>query len=276
MTDVVQPLEPKSLKEQFIEQFEQLILSGKFKCGQKLPPERELARMLAVSRPIVHEGLVELAAKGLVSIIPRRGTVVNDFRTDGSVELLHSLLQYGQGELQPDILDGMLDMRLLFETEIARKAAKNFSAEDMGRLEAAYAEEQRLYAADASRGIEIAEADFRFHHTLSMASGNMVYPLLMNSFRSVYLNILLRFYRHNIDFKPILENHHRILEALKRRDGDTAASEMGHLLRKSAEKLNQLLASERAGAESAGTEGAGLERLGASSETGNGADDAHS
>ena len=245
MTEVVQPLEPKSLKEQFIEQFEQLILSGKFQSGQKLPPERDLARMTGVSRPIVHEGLVELSAKGLVSIIPRRGTVVNDFRTDGSVELLHSLLQYGQGELQPDILDGMLDMRVLFETEITRRAAENYSQHDLERLESVYAEEQRLYAADESRGIEIAEADFRFHHSLAMASGNMVYPLLMNSFRSVYLNILLRFYQHNIDFKPILENHYRIIEALKRRDGDTAASEMRHLLRKSAEKLDRILAAER-------------------------------
>lgn len=241
MKDIVQPLESKSLKEQFIEQFEQLILSGKFKCGEKLPPERELARMLAVSRPIVHEGLVDLAAKGLVSIIPRRGTVVNDFRTDGSVELLHSLLQYGQGDLQPDILDGMLDMRLLFETEITRKAAENYTPEDMARLESAYAEEQRLYSADESRGTEIAEADFQFHHSLAMASGNMVYPLLINSFRSVYLNILLRFYKHNIDFKPILDNHSRIIAALQRRDSDTAASEMRHLLRKSAEKLNSIL-----------------------------------
>lgn len=245
MSDIVQPLESKSLKEKFIEQFEQLILSGKFTSGEKLPPERELARMLGVSRPIVHEGLVELAAKGLVSIIPRRGTVVNDFRTEGSVELLHSLLQYGQGELQPDILDGMLDMRLLFETEIARQAAENHSRADMQRLESAYAEERRLFEEDTRRGMEIAEADFRFHHSLAMASSNSVYPLLMNSFRSVYLNILLRFYEYNIDFKPILKNHRRILDALTRRDGDTAAAEMRHLLHKSAAKLNKIILEER-------------------------------
>jgi len=54
---------------------------------------------LGVSRPVVHEGLLELAARGLVTIRPRHGAIVSDYRTQGSVTMLASLLAYQQGEL---------------------------------------------------------------------------------------------------------------------------------------------------------------------------------
>jgi GntR family transcriptional repressor for pyruvate dehydrogenase complex len=54
---------------------------------------------LGVSRPVVHEGLLELVARGLVTIRPRHGAIVSDYRTQGSVTMLASLLAYQQGEL---------------------------------------------------------------------------------------------------------------------------------------------------------------------------------
>ena len=82
MQDMLKPLKTESLKEVFISRFENLILTGRLAIGQKLPPERELALQLGVSRPVVHEGLVELAAKGLVKLKPRAGAVVNDYRME--------------------------------------------------------------------------------------------------------------------------------------------------------------------------------------------------
>ena len=52
-----------------------------------------------MSRPVVHEGLVDLAAKGLVTLKPRVGTVVNDFRKEGSLAILNSIINYQQGEI---------------------------------------------------------------------------------------------------------------------------------------------------------------------------------
>ncbi|MFA6032330.1 MAG: GntR family transcriptional regulator, partial [Myxococcota bacterium] len=92
MIELLAPLKAESLKEVFISRFEGLILSGQLATGQKLPSERELAMTLGVSRPVVHEGLVDLAAKGLVSMKPRVGAFVNDFRREGSITLLSSLL----------------------------------------------------------------------------------------------------------------------------------------------------------------------------------------
>jgi GntR family transcriptional regulator, transcriptional repressor for pyruvate dehydrogenase complex len=241
----MRPLTAQSLKDQFIERFEQLILAGHFPVGENLPPERELARMLEVSRPVVHEGLVELAAKGLVTIIPRRGTVVNDFRSQGSVELLVSLLRYGSGDLQPAILEGVLEMRLLFESAVARQAAQRRSEAELAALEDSLVREEELYASGLWRESLVAEADYRFHHRLAMASGNLIYPLLMNSFRSLYLNILTRFYREKTDFLPILESHRLLVRLVREGNGEAAEAEMRRLLSESADSLNRILERQR-------------------------------
>ena len=62
LEQLLEPIKTDSLKDVFVIRFEELILSGKVKIGQKLPSERELALQLGVSRPVVHEGLVELAS----------------------------------------------------------------------------------------------------------------------------------------------------------------------------------------------------------------------
>jgi DNA-binding FadR family transcriptional regulator len=90
-----------------------------------------LALQLGVSRPVVHEGLVDLAAKGLVLMKPRVGTVVNDYRKEGSLSLLTSLVNYHQGRLDAGLLDSLLAMRMLFEVETVRLTALNRSAEHL-------------------------------------------------------------------------------------------------------------------------------------------------
>ncbi len=88
------PIKAESLKDIFVSRFEELILSGKLSIGEKLPSERELALQLSVSRPVVHEGLVELASKGLITLKPRVGATVNDYRKEGSPDILFSLFEY--------------------------------------------------------------------------------------------------------------------------------------------------------------------------------------
>ena len=125
MQELLAPLQSPSLKDVFIERFEELILSGQLKIGQKLPSERELALRLGVSRPVVHKGLVDLEAKGLVTLMPRVGAVVNDYRREGSLALLNSLVTYQKGRLGPDLQTSLLDVRRLFEVETARLAARH-------------------------------------------------------------------------------------------------------------------------------------------------------
>ena len=75
-----------SLRELFVDQLENMILSGKLKIGEKLPPERQLAQMMQVSRAVVNSGIAELEKKGFLIVKPRSGTFVADYRRKGTVE----------------------------------------------------------------------------------------------------------------------------------------------------------------------------------------------
>ena len=76
MSATIEPLKVQSLKSACISRLEGLILSGELHIGERLPSEREFAARLEVSRPVLHEALVDLGLKGLVQILPRRGVFV--------------------------------------------------------------------------------------------------------------------------------------------------------------------------------------------------------
>ena len=68
-----------SIKELFISQIEEMILSGELKPGDKLPTERELADEMNISKTIVHDGIRELARIGFLDVISRKGIYVADY-----------------------------------------------------------------------------------------------------------------------------------------------------------------------------------------------------
>ena len=74
-----------SLRELFVQQLEHMILSGNLKIGEKLPPERELAQAMQVSRAVVNSGIADLERKGFLIIRPRVGTFVADYRKNGNI-----------------------------------------------------------------------------------------------------------------------------------------------------------------------------------------------
>src|SRR5438034_11600799 len=63
-----QSIEPRRLYRQIAEQIRALIRSGEFVAGSRLPPERDLAKQLGVSRPSVREALIALEVEGLVEV----------------------------------------------------------------------------------------------------------------------------------------------------------------------------------------------------------------
>jgi DNA-binding FadR family transcriptional regulator len=191
MIEILQPLRPASLKDALVERLEELILSGHVSIGDKLPSERVLALQLGVSRPVVHEGLVELAARGLVTLKPRVGAQVNDYRRQGSLALLNSLISYRQGALDPALLEGLLSLRRLLESETARLAARNRTRDDLHELEQVLAREQKV---DPRNIDALVDVDFDFHHRVALASGNPIYPMFINSFELAAKNLAAQFF----------------------------------------------------------------------------------
>lgn len=241
MNDLLKPLRTDSLKEVFIARFEELILSGKFAIGQKLPSERDLAQQLGVSRPVVHEGLVDLQTKGLVSMKPRVGTVVNDYRSQGSLAILGSLIDYHQGRLEPNLLESLLAMRRLIEIETARLAAFHRTRAHLTAMKGIIAQERAVNHDDIDT---LTELDYAFHHQIAMASANMVYPLFLNSFKEVYVNLSHQFFTDPQVAPVVKDSHEKIARAIADKDAQAASAIMAKILTHGERHLKAVVAGQ--------------------------------
>ncbi len=237
MQDLLKPIHTESLTEVCIKRLEELILSGRLSIGQKLPSERELALQLGVSRPVVHEGLVDLAAKGLVTLIPRVGTFVNDYRKEGSLALLTSLVGYQEGRVEPKLLVSLLDMRMLFEVEAAKLAASFRSDENLSAFEELLKAESKADQRDVAR---LSELDFCFHHLVALSSGNLIYPLLLNSFKQCYLNLAGQFFLNPEVVPVVFDLHNQMVAAIEEKKRRKAADIMRRMLAHGAEQMKKL------------------------------------
>lgn len=244
MQELLKPIRAESLKDVFIRRFEDLILSGKFPVGQKLPSERELALQLGVSRPVVHEGLVDLAAKGLVTMLPRVGTLVNNFRKEGSLSILTSLVNYHEGNLEPGLLVSLLEMRLLFEVETARLAARHRNRKQLDGLCTLLRKEDTINHQDIEA---ICKLDFYFHHLVALASGNHIYPLLINSFKQCYLNLTGQFFSDPAVVPVVFDFHKKMVNAIKDKNEKSTAGIMERMLSHGAEHLKKAKSKEAQG-----------------------------
>ncbi|MDR1089193.1 MAG: GntR family transcriptional regulator [Coriobacteriales bacterium] len=185
-------LEAPSLKELFVRELREDILSGELAVGVRLPPERELALAMGVSRAVINGGIRELARTGFVEIIPRRGTFVADYKRHGRMETLTAVIEYNNGHLDPVILDSIYEMRTVIERHLAELAARRHSAEDLAELR------DQLEIIAASDDMEVlVEATTEFYHLLALASGNIIYPLNMQAYRPLYLAMFRRVYERS-------------------------------------------------------------------------------
>lgn len=173
-----------SLTDLFVQQVENMILSGTIGVGERLPPARELSAQMGVSRPVISAGLVELEKLGFVEIRPRQGTFVSDYRRKGTVETLVAIMRYNGGAMRGNEVTSLLQVRWALERLCVELIVQFPSREEMEGL-------VPLLEAIAAAGSpeRCAQAVFTFHHELAVLSGNMLLPLLYHSFRteSTYL-----------------------------------------------------------------------------------------
>ena len=184
-----------SLKELFISNIEAKILSGELPVGQQLPPERQLAQSMGVSRAVVNSGIVELENRGFLDVRTRVGTFVADYRRAGTMETLKSIMTYNRGRLRNEEIRSILEVRdALDKLAVADIIPHVTELDNMLLLEKVEAIRQ------ARDNRQAAEAAFAFQHELAMLSGNTLLPLIFRSFYSSVLVLWERFCAlHGID-----------------------------------------------------------------------------
>ena len=155
-------LSAPSLKDLFVQQLQGMILSDELPMGTQLPPERELAQQMQVSRAVVNGGLAELAQQGFLEVRPRQGTFVADYRRKGNLSTLIAIMEYQGGVLGKDEIRSILEVRRALEHLAAQRAIRYASDEALARLGDIVA---RIAA--AQNNAQAAEAAFAFQHELA-------------------------------------------------------------------------------------------------------------
>ena len=173
-----------SLTELFVQQIENMILSGELAVGEQLPPARELSVRMGVSRPVISAGLIELEKLGFVEIRPRQGAFVSDYRRKGTVETLVAIMRYNGGAMRDHEVASLLQVRNALETLCVEQVIQTATDEELADLS-----ELLHTIEEAAEPEDAANAVYAFHHELAALSGNMLLPLLYHSFKpeSIYL-----------------------------------------------------------------------------------------
>ena len=210
-----------SLTDLFVQQIENMILSGELAVGEKLPAARELSVRMGVSRPVISAGMIELEKLGFVEIVPRQGVYVCDYRRKGTLETLIAIMRYNGGIMRHKEVASLLQVRNVLEQLCLQMVIENASDEDLDSL-APYA----AAIGDPGTPEETAHAVYLFHHELAVLSGNMLLPLLYHSFQ-IESEYLWQWYIRNQGAGKLYKIKRELYETLRRRDLEGALKEPG-------------------------------------------------
>lgn len=201
-----------SLKEIFVREIENSIISGEFTAGSKLPTEKELARTMGVSLTIVKQGLSELESKGFVEIAPRRGCFVADYATKGSMGTLEAIMRYNGGHLSADAIRSFCELRIHMDNLAYELLVERASDEDIKKLGRIVKSVQKANTTEELVGHVI-----DFFHQSYLLSGNIILPLFYYSTRFPQAEMYERFAAKN-GVGKIVEEVEAIYEACEKRD----------------------------------------------------------
>jgi GntR family transcriptional repressor for pyruvate dehydrogenase complex len=234
--NVFTPIKPQRVYAQIVEQIIDLIKRGEFPVGTQLPPERDLAQRLGVSRASVREALTALQILGLVETKSGQGTFVcardiSPFFHPGG---------FGLGEFYADDESpfAILQARKTIEPPIAALAAQQCSDESLKLIEAI----QDMVEADLGHVHIFREGDRRFHLAIAEITGNpvcvrvmsIIYELMGQKLWTALRDSAFTTTRRLQEYEG---QHRAVYEAIKARDAQAAAARM----REHLESVEQLM-----------------------------------
>jgi GntR family transcriptional repressor for pyruvate dehydrogenase complex len=215
-----------------VDHLTQAIESGTYPIGGRLPSERDLADELGVSRPVVREAIIVLESRGLVETRHGAGVFV---QTDAAITPA-SIIDSDSGPFE------VIEARRLLEGEIAALAAELITDRQIAEL-------QRLIDRIANMRLDNAareKADRAFHLTLARVTENDVLVGFIETLWDLrYQSALCEYFfrrAREAGMDPPVDEHQKVLDALKARDPDAARAAMREHLARVTENL--LIATE--------------------------------
>ncbi|MBZ4643786.1 MAG: GntR family transcriptional regulator, transcriptional repressor for pyruvate dehydrogenase complex [Deferribacteres bacterium] len=206
---VFQKIKPKKVSDEIYEQIKGLIVSGKLKPGEKLPPERELAASIGVSRPSLREALQKLEAKGFLEQIQGDGTYVKSATSDSFDGFLEEFAK------KDNAIFDLMEVRRILETWAAYTAAERATDKEIAQMQE-YLNEMK----DAKDYGQIGYIpDANFHSTISYATHNVLLIHIMNNIyewiEKVSFEVRSRMYTDEKSHEELFNQHSAIFNAIR-------------------------------------------------------------
>ena len=225
----LQAVENRRLYRQIADQITALIERGEYGAGKRLPPERDLAKQLGVSRPSVREALIALEVEGYVEVRVGSGVYVLGPRPAESVP---AALSSDSGPFE------LIRARWMIESECAALAAKNATKAQVRAMEEAL----DAMAADRDNGVMPLGSDRQFHLRIAEATGNSALALVVRTLWDQRTGpIFLRLERH-FDTPALwtvaIKEHRDIVAAIARHDAAAARAAMRRHMNHAAKRFS--------------------------------------
>ena len=228
MDNIFQNLGNKQTLSQKIERtIENAIRDKKLLLGSKLPTERELCVSFGVSRTALREALRRLSARGLISIRKGSGMYVSEIKIEDAI---NSLNLYYDLKFDKNLLTQFIEVRRLFEPEIAWLAALNRLDKDLIELENDLTDFENCNPDNTQME---ADLDNRFHLNITKATQNPIMQITMEPIYSL-LPRMRNYIYANIEGEKIntVESHRKLLVAITEKNSEEAYKIMkSHLKR---------------------------------------------
>lgn len=166
-----------TLSQRIERKIEEAIRQKKLRPGDKMASEKELCAQFAVSRTALREALRRLSARGLIDIRKGSGIYVTELKIEDAINSLHLFYDL---RFDSDLILKIIEVRRLFEPEIARLAAVNRKDEDIRILRKNQTDLMRCNPDNTQLEVDLIN---KFHKNLAKATGN---PIVIISLEPVY------------------------------------------------------------------------------------------
>lgn len=207
------------LYEQLVERLLALVKELNLVAGDRLPPERELAASIGVSRASVRQALVVLEVQGLVEVRHGEGAVLLETRPHSAV--------IAAARAHTRRLSEVNEAREALEVKLAALAAQRRTDADIERIDAALRQMER----DIDAGERGLEGDELFHRAVAAAAGSGLLADLLDEISTAIRESRIEWLSRADRPRESLASHRRIAEAIRAGDAEAAADCMAEHIR---------------------------------------------
>jgi GntR family transcriptional repressor for pyruvate dehydrogenase complex len=223
------PIDRSGITELVVQRIKELLERGDLKGGSRLPPERELAEMLGISRPSLRTALKALSVMGIIRAKPGAGTFIAEAIPEIFMEPMHFMTL-----INNTAIEEVFEARIIIESSLAELAAERASEQDLQAMSGEL---------DAMREVlnnpeGFLQHDMSFHQLIARASGNHVMSGIMDTLAQMLYQMRRQTVSRKHGLEEALDWHEKIFNALRRHDGKTARKLMTDHLRAAEKGLN--------------------------------------